>query len=57
MFLALVLELVEGDTIADRIANGAIPQTRRSQSPRRLHKPSKRRTNRASFTGISSLPT
>ena len=24
-FLALVLELVEGDTIADRIANGAIP--------------------------------
>ena len=49
---ALVMELVEGPTLADRIAQGAIPQTKRSPSRSRLPKRSKPRTSRASFTAI-----
>ena len=41
---ALVLELVEGPTLADRIAAGGFPWTRRCRSPARLPRHSKRRT-------------
>ena len=47
---ALVMELVEGPTLADRIATGAIPATRRCRSPGRSPRRSKRRTTRGSFT-------
>jgi hypothetical protein len=43
---ALVLELVEGPTLADRIAQGAIPSTNRSRSPRRSPRRSEPRTSR-----------
>ena len=47
--LALVLELVEGPTLADRIAAGArCRSTRRCRSPGRSPTRSKRRTSRAS---------
>ena len=43
---ALVLELVDGPTLADRIAQGAMPhRTRRCRSPRRSPRRSKRRTS------------
>jgi serine/threonine protein kinase len=45
---ALVLELVEGPTLADRIAQGAIPHFR---LPGRSPKPSKLRMSKVSFTG------
>jgi serine/threonine protein kinase len=49
---ALVMELVEGPTLADRIAQARFPQTKRSPSRSRLPKRLKPRTSRASFTAI-----
>ncbi len=49
---ALVLELVEGDTLADRIATGALPFKRRCRSRARSPRRSKRRTRRAWCTAI-----
>ena len=54
---ALVMELVEGATLADRIAQGPSPSTRRCRSRDRLPKPWKRRTSAASSTAISSRRT
>ena len=45
---ALVLELVEGPTLADRLERGACPSRRRSPSPARSPRRSKPRTRRAS---------
>ncbi len=47
---ALVMELVEGPTLADRIAQGPIPLTRHFRLQDRLQRPSKPRTSGASFT-------
>ena len=47
---ALVMELVEGPTLADRIAQGAIPVTRRSPSQSRSPRPWRPHTSRASST-------
>ena len=54
---ALVMELVEGPTLADRIAQGH--PARRSPADRadRLPRPWKPRTSTASFIAISSRPT
>jgi eukaryotic-like serine/threonine-protein kinase len=49
---ALVLELVEGETLADRIARGAILLMKRSPSRGRLPKRSKPRTSRGSSIAI-----
>ena len=49
---ALVMELVEGDDLSQRIARGAIPLNEVSRSRSRLPRRSKRRTSRASFTAI-----
>jgi serine/threonine protein kinase len=49
---AIVMELVEGYTLADRIAAGPSQRLKRSRWSRRSPKPSKRRTSRASSTGI-----
>ena len=49
---ALVMELVEGPTLADRIAQGAIPLTKRSRSRRKSRMPSKPRTSNGSFIAI-----
>ena len=54
---ALVMELVEGPTLADRIAQGAIPSTKPSRSLGRLPRRSKPRTRTASSIAISSRPT
>ena len=49
---ALVLELIEGPTLADRIAKGRSPSTKRYPSPSRSPKPSKRPTRPVSSIGI-----
>ena len=50
---ALVLELVDGPTLADRIARGAIPvDERRCQSPDRSQRRWRRRTSEVSFIAI-----
>jgi serine/threonine protein kinase len=46
---ALVMELVEGPTLAHRIAQGAIPSLKPSRLRSRSPKGSKRRTSEASF--------
>ena len=43
---ALVLELVEGTTLAERIARGALPSTRRCRSRARSPRRSRPRTSR-----------
>jgi serine/threonine protein kinase len=48
----LVMELVEGPTLADRIAQGRFRLMRRSRSGARSPKRWKPHTSKASFTGI-----
>ena len=52
--IALVMELVEGPTLADRIAQGSIPLKRHCPSRSRSPRGSKPRTNAASSIAISS---
>ena len=51
---ALVMELVEGDDLSDRIAKGAIPIEERCPSRSRSRRRSKRRMSKGSFIAISS---
>ncbi len=52
----LVLELIEGDTLADRLKSGAIPVEESLKLLFRLRRPLKPPTRRVSSTGISSPP-
>jgi serine/threonine protein kinase len=49
---ALVMELVEGPTLADRSAQGAIPTTKPCRSRSKSPRDSRPHTNRASSTAI-----
>jgi serine/threonine protein kinase len=49
---ALVMELVEGDDLSQRIARGRFRWMRRFRSPVRSRRPSKPRTSRGSFIAI-----
>jgi serine/threonine-protein kinase len=49
---ALVMELVEGPTLADRIAQARCRWTRRCRSRVRSHRRSKRRISKGLFTAI-----
>ena len=49
---ALVMEMVEGPTLADRIAQGRFPLTRRCRLPNRSLRRWSRRTSTASSTAI-----
>ena len=54
---ALVLELVEGPTLADRIKQGPIHSMKHSRQPSRSPRHSKPRMRRGSSTAISNPPT
>jgi eukaryotic-like serine/threonine-protein kinase len=54
---ALVLELVEGPTLADRLTEGTVPLDGRCRSRVRSPRRSKPRMRRASSTGISKRRT
>jgi serine/threonine protein kinase len=54
---ALVLELVDGPTLADRVLAGPIPLEDAVSIARQIAVGSKRPTNRASSIAISSPPT